>query len=121
MAEHLAGSVRDFENETRRVVSVGGRQVVVFKHRERFYALDNRCLHNGGPVGEGMLIGKVEAILGPDQSYLGERFSREETHLVCPWHGWEYDIETGRCAGDPSRGLRTYRTVQREEQVYVIA
>jgi nitrite reductase (NADH) small subunit len=118
--EVFAGRVSDFDDDTRRVVRAGGREVVVFRHRDRFYAFENVCLHQGGPVGEGLLIGKVEAVLGPDRTYQGERFSEEVTHLVCPWHGWEYDIATGACAGDPRRKLRRFRLVEREDGVYVV-
>jgi len=120
MGEVFVGPASEFDDEARKIVSAGGREVVVFRRDGRFYAFENRCLHQGGPVGEGILIGKVEAVLGADQSYLGERFSDRETHLVCPWHGWEYDIETGACAGDPGRRLRAFRTVQREDEVYVV-
>lgn len=121
MAEVFVGRASEFDEDARKVVTVGGREIVVFKWSDRFYAFENRCLHQGGPVGEGMLIGKVEAVLGPDKTYLGERFSESEIHLVCPWHGWEYDIETGACAGQPRRRLRAYQTVQREDAVYVVA
>lgn len=121
MAEWLAGEIRDFDGDARRIVSVDGREVVVFRHQERFYAFSNYCQHQGGPVGEGILVGRVEAVLGENQTYLGERFSQERTHLVCPWHGWEYDIDTGACVGDPRRVLRRYEIVEREDRVYVRA
>jgi nitrite reductase (NADH) small subunit len=120
MTELLAGQVSDFDDERRKIVSANGREIVVFRHNGRFYALDNTCLHMGGPVGEGIIIGKVEAILSEDKRFLGERFSEEEIHIVCPWHGWEYDIETGKCAGDGRLRLRRYETVERGDDVYVI-
>lgn len=103
------------------LVTVEGREVVVFKHQEAFYAFENSCLHMGGPVGEGILVGKVEAVLTPDQRHVGDRFSEDEIHLVCPWHGWEYDIASGRCAGDRRRKLTKYDTVQHGGSVYVVA
>ena len=120
MSEWLAGRLSDFDDEQRRVLSADGREIVVFRRNDRFYALDNTCLHMGGPVGEGILIGKVEAVISEDKRFLGERFSEEEIHIVCPWHGWEYDIETGQCAGDRRRRLGRYETEVRGEDVYVI-
>jgi nitrite reductase (NADH) small subunit len=120
MAEVLVGHASEFDEEHRKLVTVGGREVVVFKHREAFYAFENRCLHMGGPVGEGIILGKVEAVLADDGRLLGERFSEDEDHLVCPWHGWEYDIATGRCAGDRRRKLMKFETMQRGEDVYVL-
>ena len=48
------------------------------------------------------------------------RFNENELHIVCPGHGWEFNIETGRCAGDGRQALRRYQTVERNEGIYVI-
>jgi len=64
-------------------------------------------------------MGKVEAVLTDDEQYVGERFSTEEIHIICPWHGWEYNIATGEFAGDRTRCLPTFEVVTRDGQVYV--
>jgi nitrite reductase (NADH) small subunit/3-phenylpropionate/trans-cinnamate dioxygenase ferredoxin subunit len=69
------------------VVDAGGRRLALFNVDGRFYALDNTCLHRGGPVGEGDLDGRV---------------------VTCPWHGWQYDVTTGRNVFDSEIGLQTY-------------
>ncbi|MPZ88914.1 MAG: Rieske 2Fe-2S domain-containing protein [Nitriliruptorales bacterium] len=119
MAEWFAGRISDFDHERRNTIEVNGREVVVLRNNGRFYALENNCLHMGGPVGEGMLMGKVEAVLTEDKRCLGDRFSEEEIHIVCPWHGWEYDIDTGEFAGDRKRRLRRYDVTTRGDEVYV--
>src|SRR4051794_29793986 len=58
MAEWLAGTVSDFEDNHRRILTVNNREIVVFEHKGGYYALDNTCLHMGGPVGEGLILGK---------------------------------------------------------------
>ena len=113
------GTVEDFADGQRRFFTVDSVEVVVFCANGHFYALHARCLHQGGPVSEGILIGKVETVLEPDRRWAGERFSEEEIHLVCPWHGWEYDIETGECAGDRSLKLPRYDVEVRGDVVYV--
>jgi nitrite reductase/ring-hydroxylating ferredoxin subunit len=120
MGEWLAGTVEEFDNGDRKIVTVGGREVVVFRWGERYHALENECLHMGGPVGEGLILGKVEAVLGENKELIREEFSDKEIHLVCPWHGWEYDIETGACAGDRRRKLRRYETLERGGTLYVV-
>jgi nitrite reductase (NADH) small subunit len=121
MPERLAGQLEDFDENRRRIVTIEDREVVVLRSGDSFYALDNWCLHMGGPVGEGMLIGKVESVLSEDKCHLGDRFSDTETHLVCPWHGWEYNVKTGEAAAARSMKLRTYKTEVRGEDVYVIS
>ena len=118
--EHRIGRSSDLPEGGRLVVRVGDLEIGVFRHHGRLYAYENHCLHQGGPVCEGMLLGKVEAILGEDQSYLGERFSEQEIHIVCPWHGWEYDLATGECAADRKLRLRRIDVVERGDEVYVV-
>ena len=119
MAEWFAGQLSDFDDGGRNIIKVDGRDVVVFRNGDRLYALSNQCLHMGGPTGEGVIVGKVEAVLTEDKRCVGERFSEDEIHLVCPWHGWEYDIETGEFAGDRKRRLRTFEVTTRGDEVYV--
>ena len=63
------------------VVEVEGKTVALFNVDGSFYALDNTCLHRGGPLGEGDLDGKI---------------------VTCPWHGWQYDVSTGANANNPA-------------------
>jgi len=117
--QHLIGSVASLDNEQRLIASVGGREIVVFRHKDKLYALDNTCLHMGGPVGQGLLLGRVEAVVADDGTYVGERFSDEVTHIVCPWHGWEYDIDTGGCAALPHLSIRKYDVEVEGDDLYV--
>src|SRR5437879_692638 len=114
MVDVFVGHAVEFEGDRRKVVERGDKEVVVFKRDGRFYAFGNTCLRMGGPVGEGVILGKVEAVLDEDKCLLLERFNEDELHLVCPWHGFEYDIETGEFAGDRRRRLRKYETFQKE-------
>src|SRR5215471_1141864 len=93
----------------------------VFKDRGEFHAYSNYCLHQGGPACEGLIIAKVEERIMPDKTSKGLYFSDSETHFVCPWHGYEYDIKTGECVSDRKLKLRRYKIVQRGDDVYVVA
>ncbi len=117
--EVFAGRISDYADGQRVMVRVGTRDVFVFEREGRFYAFENVCRHMGGPVGEGMLIGKVESVLDADQRHVRDRFSTTEIHIACPWHGWEYDIETGECAANRRIRLRRFEAVTRGDEVYV--
>jgi nitrite reductase/ring-hydroxylating ferredoxin subunit len=122
MAKEIrVGRVSDFADGKRVMVEVDGREVFVLEREHRFHAFLNVCAHMGGPVGEGILIGKVEAVLGDGREFLRERFSTTEMHLVCPWHGWEYDLQTGVCAANPRFKLLKFEVVQRGEDIFVVA
>ncbi len=89
----------------RKVVEVAGRSVGVFNVGGRFYALRNRCPHQGGPLCLGRVSGLVLAD-GPGE----HRYGEEGYILRCPWHGWEFDIRTGRAVVDPEKTrVKAYR------------
>ena len=114
-----AGRVDDFTDGRRIMVQVGSHEVFVFERDGRFFAFENVCRHMGGPVGEGTLIGKVVSVLDENGAHLRDEFSTSEIHIVCPWHGWEYDIATGECAANRRIRLRRFEAVTRGGEVYV--
>ena len=90
---------------TRRIVTVGTRPIGVFNVGGRYYALRNVCPHQGAPLCEGPLTGTT--LPGPPGTF---RFGREGEILRCPWHGWEFDVTTGRSVFNPHAvRVRAYR------------
>ena len=82
----------------RKLVTVGGRSIGVFNVAGEYYALRNRCPHQGGSLCDGRLTGLIEA------KEPGEyRYSRRGEIIRCPWHGWEFDLRTGKSWCDPTR------------------
>jgi nitrite reductase/ring-hydroxylating ferredoxin subunit len=121
MSEVFVAKATQFPDGERRIVSHAGREIGVFHWQGKFYAYENICLHQGGPACEGITMHKVEDVIGPDRSWLGQKFSSEEIHFVCPWHGYEYDLKTGECAADRSLKLKSFEVVRRGEDIYVVA
>jgi len=106
MTEILVGPSSELADGDYRVVAVGALEVGIFRLSDRLVAYENRCPHSGGPVCQGRLFNRVEEIIMPDQTSRGMRFGRER-HVVCPWHGYEFDLETGRHPGDARMRLRS--------------
>ena len=102
-----------------RLIKVGPIEIGVIRHKGSYYAYRNQCPHQGGPVCEGLMIHRVEEDIGPDKTYRGMRYT-DDLQIVCPWHGWEFDIETGRCAGDGKHALRRYKVIERDNDIYVV-
>jgi nitrite reductase/ring-hydroxylating ferredoxin subunit len=67
--------VRDVRPGHVRPVRAEGRWYALANVDGAIYALDNNCPHNGGPLGRGTLRGR---------------------ELECPWHGWRWDVTSGR-------------------------
>ena len=101
MSKHVVAPVRELPPGSRRLVDIDGRGIVIFNIDGEFFALLNRCPHQGGNLSEGKLIGLVES--GEPGAY---RYSRQGEILRCPWHGWEFDVRTGKSRCDPAR-IRT--------------
>ncbi len=120
MAEVRVGSVGEFKPRDRKVVVAGGKEVGVFRLGAKFYAWENRCAHAGGPVCQGKIMNRVEEILDADRRSVGMRFSRTKVNIVCPWHGYEYDIRTGCHQGNPSVRLSAVPVKVRDGEVYIV-
>lgn len=119
MAEILIGPRSRLADGNRVLVELDGTEVGVFEHAGELLAFENRCLHQGGPVCEGSLLGRVERVLDERGRDRGGRFSETVTHLVCPWHGWEYDLSTGQSVAYPGLCLQRYEVTERDGKVYL--
>jgi nitrite reductase/ring-hydroxylating ferredoxin subunit len=100
----VVGPVSEFLPGERRIVQAGSRSIGVFRVGDRFYGIRNRCPHQGGPLCRGHLLDDAVA----DEPGL-PRISENPLRVACPWHGWEYDLETGQSfMGAGSPGVRSY-------------
>ena len=96
---HVVAAVGEIPPGGRKLVEVaGGRRVVVFNLGGEFFALADRCPHQGGSLAAGCITGRVSS------SAPGEyRYERRGEMIRCPWHYWEFDIRTGQSRFDPAR------------------
>ena len=83
---------------TVRELSIEGRALALANVGGTFYAINNTCLHRGGPLGQGPLEGKT---------------------VTCPWHGWQYDVTNGKVLQNPAVGVDCYRTEVRGEDIFI--
>jgi len=100
----LVGRADEIPPGSRKIVRIAGRSIGVFNVDGDFYALRNRCPHQGAPLCEGKLWGVLRAEVPGSFQY----DSRKEI-LTCVWHGWEFDLTTGQSWCDPQRlRVRSY-------------
>lgn len=99
----------------RRICEIDGKSIGVFNVDGSFYALHNRCPHRGGALCAGPVTGTTVR---------NERFDYEYGHdrrlVRCAWHGWEFELETGRALVDPRVRAKTFATVVEDGDVYVL-
>lgn len=80
------------------VVEIDGRTIAVFNVDGQFYALDNTCMHRGGPLGEGFV-------------------DRNNLTVQCPWHGWIYSLATGASPIDSMAKVEKFEVKVEEGEV----
>jgi nitrite reductase/ring-hydroxylating ferredoxin subunit len=91
MARHVVARVDDIPDGARLLITVQGRSVGIFNIDGRFFALRNRCPHQGAELCQGSVVADVTAT-APGEI----RYDRSRRMIQCPWHGWEYDLRTGQ-------------------------
>lgn len=97
------------------VCELDGISVGVFNVGGRFYALHNRCPHRGGALCQGPVTGT--ALPTGDFSYA---YGREGEIIRCAWHGWEFEIASGRSLVDPKIRAKTFAVQVEDGAVYVV-
>lgn len=98
----------------RKVVEVAGRSLGLFNVNGTFVAALNVCPHEGAPV----CLGRIGGTTLPSSP--GEfRWGREGEILTCPWHGWEFDLLTGRALADRRRRLRLFPVTVEDDTLFV--
>ena len=66
------------------LVTVNGQDVALFRRREEILAIGNECPHQGGNLCDGTVEGDI---------------------VICPLHGWEFDLRSGACMTVPGEGV----------------
>jgi nitrite reductase/ring-hydroxylating ferredoxin subunit len=95
---YVVARTADLPEGGRLIVDVNGKSIGIFNVEGTLRAVLNRCPHQGAELCKGLVIGGLSADVP------GEiRFDAERHLLVCPWHGWEFDLADGRSYFDPAR------------------
>jgi nitrite reductase (NADH) small subunit len=110
----------DIADGERKVVDLEGLEIGLFRLGGALYAWRNECPHQGGPVCQGRLMKRVEERLDDERRSLGIHYVDGALNVVCPWHGYEFDLRTGRHAGLPSLRLASYPVRTRDGDIYVV-
>jgi nitrite reductase (NADH) small subunit len=98
MAFVRAVAACDIAPGTIQEVDVNGKALAVANINGAFHAIDNTCLHRGGPLGDGAMEGKI---------------------VTCPWHGWQFDVTTGKSSQNPAVGVSCFTVEIRAGEVFV--
>lgn len=109
----------DIVERGRTVVKIDDAEIGIFRLGGKLYAYANYCQHAGGPVCQGVLVERIVEALDDTKRSLGDFFSEDDLHIVCPWHGYEYNVATGEHPGTPKIRLHPYEVEEADGEVVV--
>lgn len=75
-----------------------GLEIALFRIQEEIYAMDAVCPHAGGPLAQGAVYGE---------------------EVMCPWHGWEFNVKTGSCSFDSGIRQKTYAVKEENGHIFL--
>jgi len=97
MALHKVTTTKDLPPGSACEFEVAGRSIAVFNVEGTIHAIDNECTHDGGPLSEGVV---------------------SDACVICPWHGAEFDLRTGKALTPPAvEDVRSYRVVMTGDEI----
>jgi nitrite reductase (NADH) small subunit len=80
-------SVQDVPPGACKTFEVNEKKIVIYNVDGKFYATTNTCVHQGGPLGDGLFDGAT---------------------VTCPWHAWQFDVCTGEAIFDVGQKIDCY-------------
>ena len=86
------------EGKAKVLLLTDGKEIAIFRKEGKLFAIDNLCPHEGGPLGEGTLNG---------------------TCVTCPWHGWQFDITTGKGLNLWEENVQSY-SIESENNLFFL-
>ena len=95
---HLAAKTSDLAEGGAQTLKISEETIALFRVDGKFYAVQNRCLHRGGPLADGHVESGV---------------------VTCPWHGWEFDVKTAECRTMQGAKLKKYNTKVEKDEIYI--
>ncbi|GAC1414181.1 MAG: Rieske (2Fe-2S) protein [Candidatus Velthaea sp.] len=113
--KHRLGKAVDFAPQSCVVREIDGRAVAVWHQDGKFYATRNACPHMGAPLNYGTIEGTMLPSSAKEYSY-----GMEGHVLRCPWHGYEFSLESGEpLFGTSDQRLITYPVSLEGDQLYI--
>jgi nitrite reductase/ring-hydroxylating ferredoxin subunit len=110
------GATSDFEHGIPRMITIGENEVGVIRWGERYFALRNHCPDQGGPLCAGPVRLPLAAGLTGDDFQLELEEGRPV--IACPWHHYEFELETGREIRGTRRAV-TYEVEVKDRRVLI--
>ncbi len=98
MMKTKVAKVNEIKEGQPKSITINGKEIAIFKINSQLFAIDNQCLHMGGPLSEGLL---------------------ENDNITCPLHGWQFDVKSGKCIMPGSGKLNNYKVIVDKDEIFI--
>jgi 3-phenylpropionate/trans-cinnamate dioxygenase ferredoxin subunit len=114
MSRHVICQASELPPGARKLTRIGGTPIAVFNVDGNHYAIRDTCPHQGGSL----CAGTVGGTMLPSDPHRYS-YGMEGCVVRCPWHGWEFDLETGCALFDPRRRAHVYPVIIDGDEVVI--
>ena len=97
-SKHRIGALSEISEDEGRRFDVGELRIAVFRKGSRVYAVGDSCPHMGASLSDGYIDGRT---------------------VICPWHGWMFDLETGASPFDEDARVPVFRVLVENDDVFL--
>lgn len=115
MATYYVGETSLILEGTHHIIELEGRSIGIYNIKGEFFAIHNFCPHQGAELCKGQVCGTTL----PSRVYEFV-YGRDKEIVRCPWHGWEFDIKTGKSLFSDRIRTRSYQVNVQDGQLRII-
>ncbi len=112
--EHDIGNAAEFPVDSIRRVELNGRAYAIARNDHGFFAVRDTCPHQGARLSAGTLTGNTVSCKVGNLIY-----RRDKEVIQCPWHGWDFDLESGHSVFDETQRVATAKVKVKAGRVLV--
>ena len=99
MAEYIkVAKIHEIPGISGKKISINGKKIALFKNKDSVFAIRNSCPHQGAELSEGHI---------------------SDSNVVCPLHGWQFDLKTGTFSGNENIRIPTYKVKVEKDEVFI--
>lgn len=115
MAVYPVATVEELPEGAFKMVEIDGRSIGVYNVKGDYVAVHNYCPHQGAALCRGPVCGTT--LESQVYEYI---YGRDQEIIRCPWHGWEFDLKTGKSLFSEKVRVRRYKVEVTEGQIGVV-
>jgi nitrite reductase/ring-hydroxylating ferredoxin subunit len=113
--KRISAGLADLADGARRIVDADTFSIGIFRVDGHYHAVRNACPHEGAELCKGKLTGTNL----PTDTPGTYNWARENLILRCPWHQWEFDLETGQHLANSACRVRVYQVIEQDGHLFI--